>query len=325
MRRREFITFLAGVPAWPFLARAESIGTLKRIGLLSPAASRNPLDQVFEESLRDLGWVKDRDILIETRYTGGQQDKIAPMVGELVALRLDLLVTWTPPLTRALMQAAPKTPLVFVGVLDAIEEGVVKNLARPGGYATGISGYPTSQLIAKRLQLLKEVVPSLSRVALLRSTEQNYTDKARDALTRSARELNIELDEIEVELPSALEGSIRAAKDRGAQALYTWAGGFTYSFAKQICDFANAYRLPSIHAYREFVLAGGLLAYGPNLKAMAQRAAAFVDKILRGTVPGDIPVEQPSKFELVINLKTAKVLGLTLPNTVLVAADEVIE
>jgi putative ABC transport system substrate-binding protein len=326
MTRREFIHVIGGaIAADQGGASAEPLTPLRRVGLLSPAATRNALDQTFEDALRELGWVKDRNIIIETRYTAGQNETVAAVISELVGLHLELIVVWTQALTRALMRAAPRTPVVFVAVLDAIGEKLVASLARPGGYATGISGSPSSQIVAKRLQLLNDVVPSLMRVCVLRSTEQSYGGEAKDALLVSASKLNLTLDEVVIETPGEIEHGLRRAKEGGAKGVYAWQGGFTYSFAPQISKNALALGLPSIFAFKESVIAGGLLGYGPNFTALARRASIYVDKILRGTPPGDIPVEQPTKFELIINLKTAKALGLDIPATLVAGADEVIE
>lgn len=229
------------------------------------------------------------------------------------------------PLALAVKQAAPQNPVVFLGHADPIEFGVVSNLAHPGGNVTGIAGNASEQIAAKRLEFLKEVLPSLARVAVLSSTERNRSSGEVNAFKAAAKAIRVQLDEIEVDVPEALEAAIRAAKDRGVQGVYVWAGGFSFAFGKQISDIANTHGLPSIHPFRQSALAGGLLAYASDLREMARRGAAYVDKILRGTQAGSLPVEQMSKYELLINVKTAKVLGLTIPPALLVRADEVID
>src|SRR5262249_16054669 len=246
---------------------------------------------------------------IDYRYTSSRQDKIGRLVQEAVHRDPELFVAWSPALAHAIKQAAPRRPLVFLASSDGIAAwGLVSNIARPGGYVTGIAGYASEQLGAKRLQLLNEAIPSLSRVALLFSSERsslegNRSTPAIDAQKAAAKALHVELDEVVVELPQELEAAMRAAKERGAQAVQVIPTGFSYSFAKEICDAANANVLPSIHVFREGALAGGLLAYGYDLREQARRAAAYVDKILRGTEPGSIPIEYMSKYELLINLK----------------------
>jgi len=325
MKRREFLAFVSGGFASPWAARAQQSDRVRRIGYLSPAARFNHLDEAFENALQQLGWVKDRDIKIEYRYTDGRQDKVGPVVTEVVGLRLDLFVAWSPPLALGIKQAAPQSPVVFLmTTVDPIALGLVSNLARPGGNVTGIA-FASEQIIAKRLQLLKEVVSSLARVAVLFSTELNRSSETMDALKAAAKALRVELDEVEVEVPQSLEAAIRGAKHRGAQAVYVRPNGFSFAFRKEISDVASAHGLPSIHWLREAVLAGGLLAYATDLKQQAERGAAYVDKILRGTPAGSLPIELMSKYELVINLKTATALGLTIPPTLLARADEVIE
>ena len=325
MKRREFIAFLGGGFAWPLATRAQQSNRIRRIGYLSPASHFNSVDEAFENALQQLGWVKNRDIKIEYRYTDGRQDKVGPLVMEVVGLGLDLFVAWSPPLARAIKQAAPQSPVVFLTTFDPIALGLVSNLARPGGNVTGITALASEQIIGKRLELLKETVPSLARVVVLFSTERNRSSGTTDALRAAAMAFRVELDEVEVEVPQNLEAAIRDAKHRGAQAVYVWPGGFSFAFGKEISDAANAHGLPSIHSFREAALAGGLLAYAADLRQQAQRGAAYVDKILRGSSAGSLPVEQMSKYELLINLKTATALGLTLPSSLLARADEVIE
>jgi putative tryptophan/tyrosine transport system substrate-binding protein len=324
MRRREFVSLFGSAAAWPNAVIAQEPDRVRRVGYLSPATGFNPVDEAFEKSLQQLGWVKDRNIKIEYRYTGGRQDKVGPLVAEVVGLGLDLFVAWTPPVALGVKQAAPQSPLVFLAGSDVIEIGLVSNLARPGGNVTGISAFASEQIIAKRLELLKEVIPSLARMAVIFSTETRSSGLVA-ALTASARTFGVELDEVEVEVPQALEAAMRGAKERGAQAVFVWQGGFSYSFAKEISDAANANGLPSIHPVKEGAFAGCLLAYAADLREQARRGAAYVDKILRGIQAGSLPVEQMSKVELMINLKTAKALGLTIPPTLLARADEVIE
>jgi putative tryptophan/tyrosine transport system substrate-binding protein len=201
----------------------------------------------------------------------------------------------------------------------------VSNLARPGGNVTGVTGLGTDETFGKRLQLATQLLPSVARIAVLLSTEQTRFSGAKDALAAAAKVLGVELSDLEVQASSELEGVIGNAKDQGIQALYIWPNGFNFSFAKQISGIANANRLPSIYPFREGVLAGGLLAYGADAKEFAPRVAAYVDKILRGTPPGTLPVVQLSKYELLVNLKTAKALGLDVPPSLLALADEVIE
>jgi len=328
MRRREFISMLGGVaimlPA-PRGTLAQQLGRVRRLGYLTTAAGDNPVDNAFEEALRHLGWVQGQSIRIEHRYASGRRDAVPSLVDELVGLGLDAWVTWGPTESLAAKRATTQIPLVCMILWDPIDIGLVSNLPHPGGNVTGVTGLGSIEIFAKRLQLLTEIVPSLSRVAVLVSTEQQGSTGPRDALARAAKSLNLELHEVEVKVPSDLDAAMRSAKDWGAQGLYTFPGGFTFSFPKQIADAANAYHLPTVNSHSEIALAGGLLAYSADLKEMARRGAWYIDKILRGTPPGDLPFEQVSKYKLVINLSTAKALGLTIPPGVLAIADEVIE
>ena len=324
MRRREFIAGLGGAAAWPMMARAQQPGQVRRIGYLSPGFDRNFLDEAFEEVLRQRGWVSGRNITIEYRYTGGREDAVAPIVAEIAALKLDAILAWSPPLALATKQAT-QTPLVFIITFDPIEVGLVSNLAAPEGNVTGITSLASLEIIAKRLQLLKEAVPSVRSVAVLISTEQLRSRGGHDALIASARALDVQLHDALVVTPGDLAFVIGNAKEQGAEALYVWPGGIAFSFAKQIADFANAHQLPSLVPFREAAVSGGLLAYAADLKQSAGRGAEYIDKILNGVPTSQLPVEQLSKYELLINLKTARTLGLDLPATLLARADEVIE
>ena len=322
MERRAFIAALGGAAAWPVAARAQE--RVRRIAVLSPAADRNPIDDAFEEVLRQRGWVPGRNITIEIRYTSGRQDAVAPIVAEIAALKLDAIVAWSHPIALA-MKRATQVPLVFLIAFDPIEVGLVSNLAAPEGNVTGITSLASLEIIAKRLQLLKEVTPSLRSVAVLLSTEQLRSRGGGDALIRAARGLNLELRDVVVTTPADLALAIRNAKEQGAEALYVWPTGFAFSFGKQIADLAIEYRLPSLYPFREGALSGGLLAYAADLKQSARRGAEYIDKILNGVQPSSLPVEQLSKYDLLINLNTAKALGITFPPSLLVSADEVIE
>jgi putative ABC transport system substrate-binding protein len=324
--RRTFISSVTlGLLAAPLAAEGQSTGRVVTVGYLSPGVGRSHIEEAFEQSLQQLGWVKDQSIRIEYRYSGGRQDTVAPLTADVVGSGVDVLVAWGPPLSLAAKRATSQIPLVFLLTFDPVDVGLVSNYARPGGNVTGITNIAGLEIFAKRLQLLKEAVPSLTRVAVLTSMEQTRSRGGKEALTAAAKTLSLELHDIAVEAPSALEAAIRRAKDQGAQAIYVWPSGFTFAFGKQIADLAQANRLPSFHPFREGALAGGLAAYAADLKDVARHGAVYVDKILRGTQPGKLPIEQLSQYELIINLKTAKALGLTIPPSLLQRADQVIE
>jgi putative ABC transport system substrate-binding protein len=326
MRRREFIALLGSTAiAWPLAVRAQQRDKVRRVGYLSPTAGHDAVDEAFEDALQQLGWAKDDNIRIEYRYTGGRQDTVSSLVTEITSLDLDALVAWGPPLSLAAKAATTQVPLIFLITFDPVDLGLVSNLARPGANVTGVTSLSSLEIFAKRLQILTELVPSLSHVAVLASTEQTRSTQAKDALSAAARALRIELHDVVVQVPSDLEPAMRSARDQGAQAIYVWPSGFTFAFAKQISDSCVANQLPSIHSFREGALAGGLLAYAADLKEEARRGAAYVDKVLRGVPPGTLPVEQLSKYDLLINLRTAKALNLDVPPMLLARADELID
>jgi putative tryptophan/tyrosine transport system substrate-binding protein len=325
MNRRAFIGALTGsLLAARCLARAQQAAAkVRRIGYLSPGRPGNPIEPVFEKSMRDLGYVEGQNIRLERRYSE-QPGALPALAVELVSLGVDVLVVWSPVGALAAKQATSELPVVFLAVGDPVSFGLVSSETRPGGNLTGVSFDVSQEIYAKSLQLLKETVPTLTRVALLASSEIPQP-KSRQRVLAAAKELMLQVHDVVITSPAEMEVAIRNAKDRGAQALDILPSGMAYSFRKQLADLALSYRLASIHPFREGVVAGGLLSYAASLAGIAERGAFYVDKILKGTKPGDLPVEQPTKFELVINLKTAKVLGLTIPPSLLARADQVIE
>ena len=328
--RRRFLTGVAiglapiGAAAHAQEYKAQQVRTTPKVGYLSPAVGPNPVDEVFEQSLQGLGWVRDQNVRIERRYSGGRQEALGPLAAELVGLGVDVLVAWGPAGAFAAKRATSQIPVVFLAAGDPVSFGLVSNLARPGGNVTGVSFDAALETYPKGLQFLKEAVPALTHVILLAESGPRTT-AGRRTMIAAAKELNVQIGEVVVETPAGLEDAIRKAKDQGAQALYIWPSGLTFSLGRQLSDLALANRLPSIHPFRESAEAGGLLSYAPSLTDIGRRGAVYVDKILRGAKPANLPVEQPTKFELVINLKTAKALGLTIPPSLLQRADQVIE
>lgn len=326
VRRRGFVALLAGaMPAWPIAAPAQQ--PVKRIAYLAPAAPGKEtasLIQAFEQGLRQRGWIPGRTIAIEYRYTYGRQDLIGPIVAEIAAAKFDAVLAWSPPLALAVKRAA-QVPLVFLITFDPIEAGLVSSLTAPEGNVTGVTSLASLEILAKRLQLLQEAAPSLRSVAVLLSTEQIRSRGSHDALIAAARGLNLELQDVVVTTPDDLDAAIRRVKEQGAEALYVWPSGFAFSFGKQIADLAKVYRMPSLHPFREGALAGGLMAYTADLKQSVQIGAEYISSILNGTPLSRLPVQQLSKYDLLVNLKTAKAIGLELPATFLSKADELIE
>jgi putative ABC transport system substrate-binding protein len=324
MRRREFITLLGGVAAsWPLAARAQQ-AKVWRIGVLEPGAPPEPLLEAVREGLRDLGYMEGRDVVLEIRWAEGKFDRLSALAAELVRSQIDVIHAMSTSPALAARSATSTIPIVSSGVGDPVGTGLVASLAHPGGNATGLSVLAT-ELSGKRLEVLREIVPSVSRVAMLwNDTNPSMVLRANE--TRDAAvKLGVTVQSIGVHDLIDFEGAFTAVTDGRAAALLILADPFTRAHRERIVEFAAQRGLPAIYETRQFVDAGGLICYGPSLPAMQRRVAGYLDKIFKGAKPSDLPVEQPTKFELVINLKTAKALGLEVPPTLLARADEVIE
>jgi putative ABC transport system substrate-binding protein len=325
-RRRFLLTSLAGALAAPLAAGAQQAGKVWRIGCLCPprSAPNSSLIQAFEQGLRELGYVDGQNIILEYRSENGEDEQLPRLAAELVRLRVDVLVASLPQRVAAAKKATTTIPIVMVNVGDPVEIGLVASLARPGGNVTGLSRL-SGELIGKNLSLLKEALPRTVRVgALLNPTTPLSPVLARNA-KRAAESLGLPLTIVEAKRPDDLEGAFSALATDRVEALLVLADGMFWGERKRIADLALRRRLPSMFSNIEYATAGGLMAYAPSSADPYRRAAVFVDKILKGAKPGDLPVEQPTKFELVINLKTAKALGLTIPPSLLLRADQVIE
>jgi putative tryptophan/tyrosine transport system substrate-binding protein len=325
MRRREFISLLGGVAAWPLAARAEGIKA-PRVGYLftSKQAQGQGLWEACRQGLRELGYREGENILLEPRWTEGHQERLPGLVKELLDLNVNILVTAATPASVAAKAATNTTPIVFVAVADPVSVGLVASLARPGGNVTGLS-LLTSDLSGKRLELLMEMVRKMSRVAILMNP-----DNASNAIFLKQTQLAAQKSAIEL-LPSNARSSDdiqRAFSDFESQhvdALIVFDDPVLWSYRSQIVSLAAAQKLPAMYGYSDFVVDGGLMSYGPDRPDQYRRTAIYVDKILRGAKPADLPVEQPIKFELIVNRKTAMSLGLALPPPIEVSADKVIE
>ena len=325
MRRREFITLLGGTAAWPVAARAQQTAKLPTIGFLGPNTPSLDSRRVgaFVQRLRELGWTEDRNVAIEYRWAEGRTERLAEFAAEFVRLKVDVIVTSATPPVIAAKQATSVIPIVFAAVGDPVGTGIVNSLARPGGNATGLSIQATD-LAGKRLELLHEVVPGLRRLAIMANPGAPPAVLEMAEAQTTARALGLEVVASEIRRPEDIAAAFEAFKGR-AEALYVCNDPLVTTNRTRINTLASGMRLPTMYNVREFVEAGGLMSYGPNFLDLFRRAADFADKILRGAKPSDIPVEQPTKFDLVINLKTAKALGLEIPPTLLARADEVIE
>jgi putative ABC transport system substrate-binding protein len=326
MRRREFITLLGGTAiAWPFRAAAQQPGKVYRIGILNAGTGVSPeLRSALPEALRKLGWVEGKNVVFERRYAENQIDLLPKLAAELVRLNVDVIAAGGTLAPIAAKRATATIPIVMTAAGDPLGSGLVASLARPGGNITGLS-LMAVDLGGKRLELLHELLPRASRVAVLWNAANPYSAHVFKETENAAGALGIALQSLEVRGPGEFDSAFESARREHLDALITVEDPLTIDHRKQIADFAATNRLPTIHGVREFVEVGGLTAYGANLIDLNRRAAGYVDKILRGAKPGDLPVEQPTKFDLIISLKAAKALDLTIPPSLLARADEVIE
>jgi len=327
MRRREFITLLGSAAAWPIAAGAQQAGKVYRIGFLAndPTIPTTAAGQGFAQGLRENGFVEGQNIVIERRFMEGGVERALEFAAELVRLNVDIIVTSGVQSHPAAKQATKTIPIVMVNATDPVAEGLVASLARPGGNITGLVQVVSADLAGKRLQLFKDAVPRISRVAVLMNPDLTTDQSQRDVLEHAAQSLGITVQTVLARqgggLADALAGMIRQRPD----ALFGMNDGLNLTYRKAIVDFAAEHHLPSMHAFAEAAWDGGLMAYAANRPDLFRRAGAYVAKILKGAKPADLPIEQPIKFELVVNLKTAQALGLTIPRDFLLLADEVIE
>jgi len=325
MRRREFITLLGGAAAWPLAARAQQPGKVPTIGVLVPGtpSSHGQLFAIVVQRLRELGWIDGYTIAIQFRWAEGRTEQLAEIAAEFVRLKVDVIVTTGTPATLAAKQATSVIPIVFASTGDPVGTGLVANLGRPGGNVTGLS-LQQVETVGKRLELLREVVPSLGRLALLANVDNPPAVLDMGEVQATARTLGVEVITLEIRRGEDIAPAFEALNGR-AQALYIVWDALVGTHLFRINTLVLAARLPTMHTQRQPVEVGALMSYGANFPNLFRRAADYVDKVLRGTKPADLPVEQPTKFDLIINLTTAKVLGLTVPSTLLALADELIE
>jgi putative ABC transport system substrate-binding protein len=324
-------TFLAGagavVLAAPLAAEGQQAAKVPRIGWLPVNLAAAPLNlEPFRKGLRDLGYVEGRNLVIETRDAEGRLERLPALAAELVALKVDVIVAPGTPQALAAKKATSTIPIVFVGATDPVTDGLVTSLARPGGNATGSSNF-AAELVGKRLELLKQAVPGISRVAVLWQPGAVPERAEKDMLKEAdvaARALGVRPHFVEARGPDDVDRALSDMTRARADALTVLPSAMFVSERRRLVDLAAKNRLPAVYGSREFVDAGGLMSYGPNIADLNRRAATYVDKILKGAKPADLPVERPTKFDLVINLQTAKVLGLTIPPALLGRADEVI-
>jgi ABC-type uncharacterized transport system substrate-binding protein len=326
MRRREFLWAVGGTAVWwPLGARAQQAGKPPTIGFLGPLtqSAMSSWTAAFVQRLRELGWIESRSIAIEYRWAEGRSERMADIATEFVRLKVAVIVTGGTAPVAAAKQATSVIPIVFGTAGDPVRLGLVASLARPGGNVTGLSNQ-SADLPGKRLELLRDVVPGLRRLAVMANVGSPIGALEMDEVQAAARTLGLEVVPLEIRRPEDIGPALESLKG-GADALYVVTDPVVNSNRIRINTLANAARLPTMHGERAYVEAGGLMSYAANFPDLFRRAAEQVDKILRGAKPGDIPVEQPTKFDLVINLTTAKALGISVPPSLLANADEVIE
>jgi putative tryptophan/tyrosine transport system substrate-binding protein len=329
MRRREFIAGLGSTAAWPVVARAQQREQARRIGVLMGLAESDPEGQArisaFRRTLQALGWTEGRNVLVDYRWAGGDVERTRLLAHELVQSAPDVIVVNTPPGSSALRQTTSTIPIVFVQVLDASESGLVANPAKPEANVTGFTNFYEYAMAGKWLQLLKEVAPSLRRAAIMQNPNHpswvGYLDKS----TTAGASLGLQVVPARIYTPADIDNLLNAFAGEPNGGLVVLPDAFTTVHRQRIIDAAARNRLPAAYPLRFFATYGGLLSYGADLVEMLRLAATYVNRILRGEAPSDLPVQSSTKFELIVNLNTAKALGLTIPETLLATADEVIQ
>jgi putative ABC transport system substrate-binding protein len=323
MRRRTFIAILGAAAAWPVAARAQKTARMPRLGvLLYSTPQDDPQARALQDGLRDLGYIDGQNVSIEYRFAEGKVERLPDLAADLVRLKPDLLFPIGGDVAPFVSKATRTIPIVFVISADPVQLGLVASLARPGGNATGFT-FLQDELASKRLELLKEVAPRISRVAFL--SNPDHPDNELRLAQRAATALGVHLQPIEMRGPNDLDGALQAVTQASVDALYVVASRQTVASLPRIVNFATKNELPLAGGWGAWAQAGGLLSYGPNVGEIVRNAASYVDKIFKGGKPGDLPVQQPTRFELIINLRSAKALGLSIPESLLLRADKVLE
>jgi ABC-type uncharacterized transport system substrate-binding protein len=325
IRRREFITLLGGAAAWPLAARAQQPTKIARIGFMRAAGPNEKEFDAFRSGLRALGYVEGQNIVIEQRYATGAYDRLGELAAELVRLKTDVIVVDGPPAAKAAKAATADIPIVFTLAVDPVADGLVASMAQPGANLTGLTLSVGYQLAGKRVELLKDIKPDLARLAVLKNPDQPASSPYLSEAEKVARVLGLTVRTFDARSPGDLPAAFAAMVEWRADGLITLNDGMLYSQRERVVMLARENRLASLHPETGFVEAGGLVSYGPSLPDLFLRAATYVDKILKGAKPADLPIEQPTKFDLVVNLKAAQALGLTVGREFLLRADGVIE
>jgi putative tryptophan/tyrosine transport system substrate-binding protein len=326
MKRRQLIALLGWAAAWPLAAGAQQVGKRYIVGIISAGGgdAQAAMASAFRDGLRELGWVEGKNVAFENRNAENRLERLPELAADLVRLKVDVIAADGTLAPLAAKQATTTIPIVMTTAGDPLGSGLVASLSHPGGNVTGMS-LMAPDLGAKRLELLKELLPRVSRVAVLWNAANPYSALVFKQTQDGGRTLGIDVLSLDVRGPDDFDGTFEVARRLRPDALITVEDPLTGGHRKRIADFLAGQQLPSLHGIREFVTAGGLISYGANVTDLSRRAAYYVDKIFKGAKPADLPVQQPTKFELVINLKAAKALGLTIPPSLLTRADEVIE
>ena len=306
------------------ITEAQQTKKVPKIAILRPVASPDSLTEAFRQGLRQLGYIEGRNIIVDYRFTLGREHRLSEIAVELAQSNVDVIVVSSTPATRTVLDATKTVPIVFVAVSDPVESGLVSSLAQPGGNVTGVTTEPTPELSGKRLAILKEVLPGASRIAALNNPANPATAIVSKEINNAAQKLGLNIHFLDVRNTAEIESAFDAAPKLRANALVVLLDPLFIVNRKRIVDLAAKSALPAMFPWKEFVDAGGLMSYGPSLAELWQRAAIYVDKILRGAKPADLPVERPQKIAFIINLNTAKQIGLTIPPNVVVRADTVI-
>jgi putative ABC transport system substrate-binding protein len=309
----------------PLAARAQQVGNVYRIGLLTGTSPSSPNVEAFRQGLRELGWVEGQNIAIDHRYAEGNTDRLPALAAELVGLKVDVIAAGPTPPALAAKKATTTIPVVMLGAAQPVELGLVASLARPGGNITGMAWGVDLVIIGKGLEILKEAIPRLRLVGVLSNPANPGNALAMGVVKEAAQSVGVQLHVLEARGPGDFDGAFAAMAKQRVQALLVVADSLFVAHRARLASLESKHRLPSMHSFVLNVEAGGLIGYAPDTVAAWRRAAVFVDKILKGAKPADLPVEQPTKFDLVVNLKTAKALGLTLPPSLLTRADRIIE
>jgi ABC-type uncharacterized transport system substrate-binding protein len=327
MRLIRLVMILAlSLPLAPSAVEAQQVGKIYRVGVLASSTESNfePSVRIFRESLYAAGWVEGRNLTLDVRYPGDQYARLQELANELVKLKVDVLASLGTPATLAAKRATTTIPIVMESLSDVVSTGLVPSLARPGGNLTGVSGF-APELSGKRLELIREILPRADRIAVFANRANPVTVPILSAAESAAQQMRMKLYVVDVRQIAELGTAFETARRERADALVLVADPLLFSARPQIVQLAARHRMPTVYETRLFPDAGGLLSYGPLAQERFERMAAYVDRILRGAHPGDLPIEQPTKFELVINRKTARALGLTIPQTLLQRADQVID